>query len=188
MPAPVVRPAVEAEAPAIRALVLAERLNPHDLDWRRFLVAHDGTHVVGAIQLRHHADGSHELGSLVVHPGARGHNLSARLIEALLARAPRTVHRVTSRRMAARYARWDFRPLAPAMAPYCVRRNYRIGGFFAAVIPLLRLERLVPLVILARAGTTQSHHRNTRPALAAISSSSASTLPQPWSTMSGQKS
>jgi hypothetical protein len=37
-----------------------------DLDWRRFLVATFDAGIVGAVQLRQHADTSRELGSLVV--------------------------------------------------------------------------------------------------------------------------
>src|SRR5689334_10945667 len=84
------------DEPGIRALVRSERLNPFELDWRRFVVATDAGGIVGAVQLRKHDDGSRELGSLVVRRHARRHGIGSRLIDALLARDPPRVFMITA--------------------------------------------------------------------------------------------
>jgi hypothetical protein len=38
------------------------RLNPNGIDWPRFVVTTIGDALVGAVQMRRHADGSRELG------------------------------------------------------------------------------------------------------------------------------
>ena len=82
---PRIRRARAADRWAIRRLVYAARLNPRDLDWRRFLVAELDGRIVGTIQARHHADGTRELASLAVHPALRGLGVGTALIAALRA-------------------------------------------------------------------------------------------------------
>lgn len=52
-----IRRATEPNQVAIRAMMRGERLNPTNIDWRRFLVAVDADGMVGAVRLRRHADG-----------------------------------------------------------------------------------------------------------------------------------
>lgn len=146
-----VRPATAADQAAIEALVLAELLNPNDLDWRRFLVAVSDGAVIGAVQMRLHADGSCELGSLVVAPSRRGQRIAARLVERLLAEHAGPVHLVTARANAPHYRHWGFRPIAPARAPHALRRNRRLGQLLGGLMSLLRGRRPRRLVILERA-------------------------------------
>ena len=49
-----IRRAREADDYAIATLVRNERLNPLDLDWRRFVLAVDPDGIIGAVQLRLH--------------------------------------------------------------------------------------------------------------------------------------
>jgi amino-acid N-acetyltransferase len=58
------RCATAADQAAIVRLVHSERLNPSALRWLNFIVAERDGEVIGAVQMRHHADGSRELGSL----------------------------------------------------------------------------------------------------------------------------
>ncbi len=146
------RRATEQDQPAIRALVHSERLNPHNLDWRNFLVATDAGGIVGAVQLRRHRDGSRELGSLVVRKEARRQGIGSRLIEALLAPEHGRVLMITGAAFAARYARFGFRRIGADAAPAPVRRNYRLGSL-AAVISLL-MGRPRRLAILERGSQT----------------------------------
>jgi amino-acid N-acetyltransferase len=151
------RPATRADAPAIQALVRAERLNPNGLDWPNFTVAvgEDGA-IVGAVQLRRHADGSHELGSFVVADDARGRGIGGRLIDVLLKRthglSNTPVHMITASAHAVHYRRWGFRPIEPQQAPRAVRFNYRIGRL-ARVLSFLRGEPPRQLVILERSSS-----------------------------------
>jgi N-acetylglutamate synthase-like GNAT family acetyltransferase len=154
-----IRAATEYDQRDIEALVHSERLNPNDLDWRRFVVAGDGVRIVGAVQLRRHADGSRELGSLVVHPQARGQGLAARLIDALLANEEGRVWMITNGKCAARYARWGFVPIEPRAAPAPVRRNYRIGRLAGGLLSLLQGRCPARLVILERAPLRQTAER-----------------------------
>lgn len=153
-----IRAATEYDQRDIEALVHSERLNPNDLDWRRFVVAGDGVRIVGAVQLRQHADGSRELGSLVVHPHARRQGLAARLIDALLANEEGRVWMITNGKCAARYARWGFVRIEPRAAPAPVRRNYRIGRLVGGLLSLLQGRRPARLVILERAGAGPVFH------------------------------
>jgi amino-acid N-acetyltransferase len=141
-----VRPARAADQAAIDALVRSEPLNPHGLDWQRFRVAVAGARVVGAVQLRRHADGSRELGSLVVAREHRGRGLAAQLIEALLADHAGPVHLVTARANVPHYRRWGFATVAARPD----RRNWCLGQLVGGVMALLRGRAPRRLVILER--------------------------------------
>jgi amino-acid N-acetyltransferase len=149
-PTLVVRPASAADQAPIEQLVRSERLNPSDLDWRRFVVASVGDAVVGAVQMRRHPDGSRELASLVVHPLHRGQGISAQLVTALLQQHDGTIHLITPRTLAEHYARWQFRVIAAREASRVVRRNHALGQIFGSLFALL--EGYLPrrLVILRR--------------------------------------
>jgi amino-acid N-acetyltransferase len=163
------RPATSADAPAIQALVRAERLNPNGLDWPNFTVAvdEDGA-IVGAVQLRRHADGSRELGSFVVARDARGRGIGGRLIDVLLKHTHNPlnnplsnplntpVHMITASVHAGHYRRWGFRPIEPQQAPRAVRFNYRMGRL-ARVLSFLRGEPARDLVILERSSSSAAH-------------------------------
>jgi|SoiMethySBSTD1v2_1073268.scaffolds.fasta_scaffold196777_2 N-acetylglutamate synthase-like GNAT family acetyltransferase len=145
-----IRTASEYDQEAITALVRSERLNPSDLDWRRFLVATDARGLAGTVQLRNHFDGSLELGSLVVRPDTRSRGVAARLIDALMLFARGRVYMITGARFAAHYAHWGFAPVEPTHAPSGIQRNYflgRLAGIASRVIG----RTPNPLAVLARA-------------------------------------
>jgi len=112
-----IRAASARDEAAIASLVRGERMNPFDLDWRRFLVATDARGLAGTVQLRNHFDGSLELGSLVVRPDTRSRGVAARLIDALMLFARGRVYMITGARFAAHYAHWGFAPVEPTHAP-----------------------------------------------------------------------
>lgn len=145
-----IRRAREADEHAIATLVRSERLNPLDLDWRRFVLAVDPRGILGAVQLRMHDDDSRELGSLVVREDARGRGIAARLIDALLAPVVTRVCMITGAAFAAHYARWGFRRIDPSVAPAAVRRNYHIGRIVGGMLSLLRGREPRTLAILER--------------------------------------
>lgn len=145
----IIRPAIPDDEPVIRALVKAERMNPTGLDWPRFFVAARGTEIVGAGQVRHHRDGSREMGSLVVRPDLRGQGIATRLVEARLAAEPGPLFTIVGTARANRYARWGFRPVAPRDASPAVRRHHRIGRMFRW-LSWLKGKRALGLVILRR--------------------------------------
>jgi len=80
------RPARREDAAAIRALILAVRINPTGLVWRRFLLAvDDGDRLIGCGQVKPHRDGTRELASIAVQPRYRGRGVARAIIERLLA-------------------------------------------------------------------------------------------------------
>ena len=144
-----VRRATAADEPAIRALAHGERVNPTGLHWPNFFVATEAGAIVGVGQVRVHADGSRELGTLVVCASARGRGVGARLIEARLATTHGRVFTIVDAKQADRYARFGFRRIEPAAASRVVRRNYRLGRL-ARVLSWLRGLPPRRLVILER--------------------------------------
>lgn len=144
----VLRAARPSEQGEIRALVRSERLNPLDLHHAAFVVAALGPDVVGAVQIRHHADGSRELASLVVAPAWRGRGVADALVKARLAGVAGPVHLVTRRAYARFYARWGFHAAPSAGLPPAIRRNLWMGqlGSIPALLRGLRPRRLVALV------------------------------------------
>jgi amino-acid N-acetyltransferase len=144
-----IRLARAADQEAIRVLVRSERLNPTKLNWENFRVVEADGRLVGAAQIRHHGDGSRELGSLVVAPEWRGLGLATALIGALLGGMEGPVHMITNVIFAPHYRRWGFVPIKPGAAPPAIRFNYWLGCL-ARVISWLK--RLPPrrLVVLRR--------------------------------------
>ena len=145
-----IRHATERDQLAIATLVHSEHLNPIDINWRRFVIAIDRTGVLGAVQLRQHADQSRELGSLVVREDARGRGIASRLIDALLAPIATRVLMITGAAFATHYTRWGFKRIPPASAPSAVRRNYYFGKFIGGALSLLSGRAPRELAILDR--------------------------------------
>jgi N-acetylglutamate synthase-like GNAT family acetyltransferase len=145
-----IRTAREADEHAITSLVRSERLNPMDLDWRRFVLAIDDRGIAGAVQLRLHGDDSRELGSLVVRTDSRGRGIAAGLIDALLAPVTARVCMITGAVFAHHYTRWGFRRIDPRAAPYAVRRNYHIGRFVGGAVAFLTGREPRALAVLDR--------------------------------------
>ncbi len=132
-----IRPATAADQPAIRALVLAARLNPTGLDWRRFLVAVDpeaGARIVGVAQVKPHRDGSRELASLAVVPGRQGAGIGAALVRALLARETGPLYLMCAGPLAGYYTRFGFRHVGPAALPPYFRRVHRAARIAGATV------------------------------------------------------
>jgi N-acetylglutamate synthase-like GNAT family acetyltransferase len=147
-----IRPATDEDQQGVRRLMRGERVNPFGIDWRNFVVAEDASGIVGCVQLRPAGRGAVELGSGVVRAGLRRRGLGARLVDAALARAGgRRVFMVTAAGREPYFARWGFRPVGLAAAPWPVRRNWLLGqaGSLIALAHGLWPRRLV---ILAREG------------------------------------
>lgn len=143
-----IRRATPADQAAITNLVRNERLNPNGIFWGRFVVASEDGRIIGAAQIRHHCDGSRELGSLVVARDKRGAGLAGRLIEALLSMETGAVYMVTGSAHAAHYARWGFFPAALLRAPARVRTNFCLGQMIGGVHALWKWRKINRLVIL----------------------------------------
>jgi len=137
---------------AVRALMHGERVNPTGLDWRNFVVAAAEGAVIGCVQLRPAGLGAVEVGSLVVRADRRGGRLGSRLFAAALSRvgARRAFILIAADREPG-FARWGFRTVGLAAAPWPVRRNWLLGQA-GSVIAVARGRRPRRLAILERTG------------------------------------
>lgn len=114
------RPATAKDAADIKALIRLVRINPMDLDWRRFLLASspDGR-LAACAQIKPHADGTLELASLAVHPAWRGRGLARRIVEQLLAQSPRPIYLTCRSGLESFYVKFGFRTLhVDELTPY----------------------------------------------------------------------
>ena len=141
-----IRPAVAADQPAIKAIVRAARINPMDLAWPRFLVAEAGQDIIGVGQVKPHGDGSRELASIAVVPEWQRQGIGGMLIKALLARETGTLHLTCLAGMEDYYRRFGFRRIARGeMTPY-FRRLDRV----AHVIALMTFNNLFRPIVMRR--------------------------------------
>src|SRR5512146_1123810 len=126
------RPATAQDFPAIRELIRLVGINPMSLDWRRFVIAVDGSdRLLGCGQLKPHGKDVIELASLAVQPDQRNHGIARAIIEELLQRAPRPLYLMCRAELGPFYQKWGFRSLeAHEMPPY-FRRIARLAGMFA---------------------------------------------------------
>jgi len=123
------RPATQADFPAIRRLVLAERINPTGLDWQRFLVAvNSDEELIGCGQVKSHRDGSRELASIVVVPAWRRRGVARAIIERLLAENPGTLYLTCRSSLGPLYEKFGFHALEPQDMPPYFRRLSRLAS------------------------------------------------------------
>jgi N-acetylglutamate synthase-like GNAT family acetyltransferase len=137
------RPATQADFPAIRALIRAVQINPIGLDWRRFIVAVTPQEaIIGCGQIKPHRDGSRELASIAVVPEWRGRGVARAMIERLVevsggaafaeAEAVEPLYLTCRASLGSFYERFGFRIIQPdEMPPYFRRisRLARMAGF-----------------------------------------------------------
>lgn len=124
-----IRPATADDAADIKALIRLVRINPMDLDWRRFLLASSADGELAACaQIKPHADGTLELASLAVRPAWRGRGLARRLVEQLLSQSPRPIYLTCRSGLESFYQKFGFRTLnADELTPY-FRRLQRLAN------------------------------------------------------------
>ena len=126
------RRATENDFPAIRQLIHQVGINPVSLDWRRFVVAVDGSgRLLGCGQLKPHGKEIVELASLAVQPDRRNQGIARAIIEELLRRAPRPLYLICRSELGPFYQKWGFRGLELHEMPTYFRRLARVAGFFA---------------------------------------------------------
>ena len=118
------RPAVQADFPAIRRLIYAVQINPMGLDWRRFIIAVDSDdRLVGCGQVKRHKDGSLELASIAVLPEWRKQGVARAIILHLLEIQPRPLYLTCRGRLGPFYEKFGFQEVtAPADLPQYFRR------------------------------------------------------------------
>ena len=122
------RPARQADFPAIRALIRAEQLNPMGLDWPHFIVAVDANdRMIACGQVKQHAGGLYELASIATLPDWRGRGVASRIIRRLMDDHPLPLYLTCRGRMHDFYTRFGFRSLQWSEMPPYYRRLKRLA-------------------------------------------------------------
>ena len=123
------RPALEADAPTIQALIELVDINPAGLDWRRFVLAVDGAdRLIGCGQLKPHGKEVLELASIAVHPEHRGKGIARAVIEHLLAASPRPLFLMCQSSMGKLYEKFGFQTIDYEHMPRYFQRLTRVEG------------------------------------------------------------
>jgi N-acetylglutamate synthase-like GNAT family acetyltransferase len=140
-----IRPATQADQPAITAMVRAAGINPLSLHWPRFRVAEDAGRVVGVAQIKLHGDASRELASLAVAPDRQGQGIGGALIHHLLAQpdGQPPLFLMCRNELETYYARFGFRRVERVEMPPYFRRMTRMAGVFIAIAALFGEQRHV---------------------------------------------
>jgi amino-acid N-acetyltransferase len=159
----IVRKATLEDQSQLEKLVRGERLNPTGIQWSNFWVATSGDDLVGAAQVRPHADGSRELGSFVVLPCFRGAGVASELLDAVLAQERSALYAITARSFAGYFAPWGFAPCALVDAPRAVARGYMLGQTLGSVVSVLKGRRPRRIVVLRRDGPPKLVRAAVRP-------------------------
>jgi N-acetylglutamate synthase-like GNAT family acetyltransferase len=148
-----IRPAREGDQVAITAMIRQARLNPADLQWRRFMVAEQDGQIIGVAQVRVHPDKARELASLAVVPSARGNGVATRLVDELLRDQTTEVYTLIDRPFVDHFRRWGFDRIDAARLPRSVRRVYRTGRIVTTLASVV-VRRRIRIVALRRQPTT----------------------------------
>jgi len=125
----VVRPAVRADSLAIRSLINTVRINPMNLDWRRFIVAVTlQNEIVGCGQVKPHSDGSKELASIAVKESQRGNHIAHDIINILLTREmDRPLFLMCRAKLESFYVRFGFHVIELDIMPGYFKRISQIA-------------------------------------------------------------
>ena len=117
------RPATSQDLPAIKRLIRKVDINPTGLNWRRFVLAVDGSEqMLGCGQLKPHRGGIVELASIAVEPSARHKGIASAVIDHLISQAPRPLYLACLASMGSFYEKWGFRRLKLEEMPAYFRR------------------------------------------------------------------
>jgi amino-acid N-acetyltransferase len=121
------RPATQADFPAIRDLIHRVQINPMGLDWPRFVVAVDAQgRIVGCGQVKLHGDGSRELASIAVEAEWRGQGIAGTIIRHLVAQHPGTLYLTCRSGLGSFYEPFGFCTIDRAEMPPYFQRISRI--------------------------------------------------------------
>ncbi len=123
----ILRQATQADSAAIHKLIHQVGINPMDLDWRRFILAVDGSdQILACGQLKPHGKDVMELASIAVKPDYRGLGLARRVIEHLLSVGPRPLYLTCRSPLGAFYEKWGFLAIGQDEMPPYFRRLSRL--------------------------------------------------------------
>ncbi|MBI3169198.1 MAG: GNAT family N-acetyltransferase [Chloroflexi bacterium] len=129
-----IRPALESESSQIKDLIHEVGINPTGLDWRRFLVAVDGSgRVIGCGQIKPHGKDILELASIAVTPGYQKQGIARKIIEILLAENPRPLYLMCIEHNGPMYEKFGFRAVGYEEMPRYFQRMQKLFNVAKAV-------------------------------------------------------
>ncbi|MBI2333750.1 MAG: GNAT family N-acetyltransferase [Chloroflexi bacterium] len=129
-----IRPALESESSQIKDLIHEVGINPTGLDWRRFLVAVDGSgKVIGCGQIKPHGKDILELASIAVTPGYQKQGIARKIIEILLAENPRPLYLMCIEHNGPMYEKFGFRAVGYEEMPRYFQRMQKLFNVAKAV-------------------------------------------------------
>ena len=129
----ILRSATENDSPLIKDLIRRVGINPMDLDWRRFVIAVDGSgKMLGCGQLKPHGKDVIELASIAVEPPYQHQGIARVIIEHLIASGPRPLYLTCRSRLGSFYEKWGFRSIQPNEMPAYFRRLSRLVNVVGA--------------------------------------------------------
>ncbi|RIK41164.1 MAG: hypothetical protein DCC55_12820 [Chloroflexi bacterium] len=137
-----IRPATEADRPAILNLMRSGDFNRINLNPACFLVAEEGHRVIGIGQIKRHRDGAPELASLVVAADRRGAGVGSAIVRALLARHTGDLYLFCLAELEGYYERLGFRRVERPGLPISLARIHRLGNWVGRLPPLVGRPRL----------------------------------------------
>ena len=128
-------PALEADFPAIKALIRETGINPTGLDWQRFRVARSaaGDQFIGCGQLKPHGDGTVELASIAVAPAWRNKGVASAMVQKLIDEGPRPLYLTCLSSMGSFYVKFGFQPIDGDALPKYFRRLSKLAGLVSAL-------------------------------------------------------
>ncbi len=130
------RPATEADAGAIRALVWRANINPTGLKWPRFVVAEsDEGDLIACGQVKPHQDGTKELASIVVATEWRGQGVARALIEHLIDTHSGDLYLMCRSGLGPFYDKFGFQSVDGNALPRYFRRILRLSKIGRVLMP-----------------------------------------------------
>ncbi|MBI3740340.1 MAG: GNAT family N-acetyltransferase [Chloroflexi bacterium] len=123
-----IRPATESDHATIKRVVRAARINPMDLDWRRFLIAQDADagNIIGVGQIKAHNDGSCELASIAVIPEKQKQGIGSAIVRALMAKESPPLFLFCQAKLEMYYTRFGFRKIGVEEMTTYYKRMWRL--------------------------------------------------------------
>ena len=122
-----IRPALESESTQIKDLIHEVGINPTGLEWKRFLVAVDGSgRVIGCGQIKPHGGDILELASIAVKPECQGQGIARKIIEKLLEQNPRPLYLMCIEHNGPMYEKFGFRALHYDESPRYFQRMQKL--------------------------------------------------------------
>jgi N-acetylglutamate synthase-like GNAT family acetyltransferase len=134
------RSASRTDEPTIKSIVRRARLHPFNLHWQNFIVALDGSMIVGVGQIKEHGDGSRELASMAILPAYQKKGIGSEIIRRLITPDEGTLYLMCPDFRESFYNRFDFQSITGSEIPSSLRGWVRLGKLISRIMTLFGSE------------------------------------------------